>query len=162
MRFRNSTAPHTLPRHSCCTRQGHLHLFIEQQHYSGPRALNPLPVPCDGSLGPPRGPGSVEQALGGWRVSTSFPGKLQGCFISAREPVWARWRLGADGGVSSEPLVSSPQGGRKVGPQSPWAGSLPPSTHLSLCPLGGRVWGASELEWVTLHCVHDHIAHVGN
>lgn len=93
---------HTLPRQSCCTRQGHLHLFIEQQRYTRPRTLDPFPVPCNGSLGPPRGPVSAEQDFGGWIVSIDLPSKPQGFFISSREPVWAGGRLEVDIGVTSE------------------------------------------------------------
>lgn len=74
----------------------------------------------------------------GQRISTSLHGKPQGFFISAREPVRAGYRLEANIGLTSEPFVPSCKvaGGRKVGPQSSRNGSLPPSTHLSLRPLG--------------------------
>lgn len=114
---------------------------------------------------------SAEQDLGRERASTSLPDKTQGFSISAREPVWVEGRLQADIGLASEPFVPSC---KVSGRWDPRVLGLGASLHLptfccallgsrnSLVLLGGRVLGASELEWVTLHCVHDHIAHVGN
>lgn len=85
--------------------------------------------------------------------------------------MWAGWRLEADIGVTSEPFVSS---FKVAGRWDPRVLELGASIHLPTFPCvllgsrnslvlqGGRVLGVSELEWVTLHCVHDHIAHAGN
>lgn len=48
-RVRNSTESHPLWRHSCCVRQGHLRLFIEQQRC---QAQGPSPSPCSPMVSP--------------------------------------------------------------------------------------------------------------
>lgn len=85
--------------------------------------------------------------------------------------MWAGWRLEADIGVTSEPFVSS---FKVVGRGTPESLNWEPPSIYSLFPVSsweagiawsfreGGFWGVSELEWVTLHCVYDHIAHAGN
>lgn len=73
-------------------------------------------------------------------------------------------------GPQASPLPLPPEGVAER--QDPWS-SGPLSTHSSFPPSlsgsgspwgfgGGRVSGAPGLERVTLHCVHDHVAHVEN
>lgn len=86
--------PHILPRRSCCTRQGHLHLFIEQQHYTRPRALDPVPSPATVLLAFQDGLCLQNRTLVG-RVSIGLPSKPQVFFISSRDPVWAGREAGS-------------------------------------------------------------------
>ena len=80
--FRNSTGAPTLsqgravaPGKVTC-----IYLLSNSECYTRPRALDPFPVPCNGSLGPPRGPVSAKQDLSGQRVSIGLPSKPKGFF----------------------------------------------------------------------------------
>lgn len=67
---RNSTKSQPLWRHSCCVRQGYLHLFIEQQRCIRPRDRALLPVPPWCLRGPLGGP-HVWSSTSEWTESIS-------------------------------------------------------------------------------------------
>ena len=168
--------------HSCCVRQGHLHLFIEQQHCARPRGPSPLPFPrsdSPGSVGGPlvciAAPQSGQKAAMSMSASDSNPVGEADCAHVLLASVRAKWRLepGASGITSGALsfyacLRRGWLGGRTPGPQAGGLSIHPlfshsPSGSRSHSGLwGGRVSGAPGLEWVTLHCVHDHVAHVEN
>lgn len=117
---------------------------------------------------------SAEQDLGGQRVSIGLPSKPQGFFFfpfQQESPCGLSGRLEVDIGVTSESFVPS---FKVTGRWDPRVLGLGASLHLPTFPCvllgnrnslvlqGGKVWGVSELERVTWHCIHDHIAHVGN